>query len=60
MSAYLVSTVFERGYIPRDAEILMSEMPDFDSRLPTLIKVAFDDEIYQRAISVPKDALIDN
>ena len=60
MSAYLVLTVFERGYIPGNAEILMSEMRDIDSRLPSIIKVSFDEEIYQRAISVPKDALIDN
>ena len=60
MSAYSVLVPFERGYIPSDAESLMPEMSEIDSRLPALIEAAFNTEIYRRAISIPKSNEIDN
>jgi len=60
MSAYSVFVPFERGYIPSDAESLMPEMSEIDSRLPALIEAAFNTEIYRRAISIPKSDEIDN
>ena len=60
MSAYSVFILFERGSIPSDAEALMPEMWEIDSRLPALIEAAFDAEIYWRAISIPKSNKIDN
>ena len=60
MSAYSILIAFERGYFPRDVEVPMPDMSDFDSRLPALIEAAFDAELYQRAISIPKSDEIDN
>ena len=60
MSAYSVFIPFERGSIPSDAESLIPEMSEIDSRLPALIEAAFDAEIYRRAISIPKSDEIDN
>ena len=34
-------------------------MPDFDIRLPALIEAAFDEDIYQRRISISRDEKID-
>jgi len=59
MSAYSVLIAFERGYIPSDAESLMPEISEIDSRLPALIETAFDAELYRRAISIPKSHEID-
>ena len=60
MSAYSILIAFERGYFPRDVEVPMPDMPDFDTRLPALIEAVFDAELYWRTISIPKSDKIDN
>ena len=60
MSPYSILIAFERGYFLKDIEVPMPDMPDFDSRLPALIKAAFNAELYWRAISIPKSDEINN
>ena len=60
MSAYSVLVAFENRYFPSDTEALMPEISEIDSRLPTLIKAAFDAEIYKRAISFSTNNYIDD